>query len=189
MKKNVDKLSHNWSLFLDRDGVINQQIVDGYVTIWEEFRFLPGVLEAMSLFSSLFSTIIIVTNQQGIGKSLFTEEDLNLIHHLMIDKIQKAGGRVDAIYHCSSLKSTNDPNRKPSIGMGLKAKADFPDIDFSKSFMVGDSQSDMMFGRKLGMRTIFIKDEFSPYSQDADSIDQHYPKLIDFAKSLIGSWD
>lgn len=181
------KPERSWGLFLDRDGVINERVINGYVTSWADFKFLPGVLEAMNIFSSIFSTIIIVTNQQGIGKSLFTENDLAYIHRQMIEQIRKAGGRIDRIYHCSSLKTKNDPNRKPAIGMGLQAKLDFPSIDFSQSYMVGDSQSDMLFGRNLGMETIFIRNENKSSDLDMDMIDLQFPSLIDFAKSMRNS--
>lgn len=183
----MKKSDSDWCLFLDRDGVINEQVIDGYVTSWEEFKFLPGVLEAINILSTIFSTIIIVTNQQGIGKSIFTENDLSHIHRQMIEQIQNAGGRIDKIYHCSSLKTKNDPNRKPNIGMGLQAKLDFPSIDFSKSHMVGDGQADMMFGRNLGMNTIFIQDETKSLDLVRDMIDLQFPSLIDFAMSLRNS--
>ena len=78
---NIDK---SWSLFLDRDGVINTRLVDDYVKCWEDFEFLPGVLEAIKCFNKLFSTIVVVTNQQGIGKGLMKVETLNNIHKKMM---------------------------------------------------------------------------------------------------------
>lgn len=145
----------NWTLFLDRDGVINKRIVGDYIKKPEEFEFLPGVLDAMKLFAGMFKRIIIVTNQQGIGKNLMTEEDLKKVHHFMLNEIVAAGGRIDAIYHSPFLSAENSPFRKPQIGMALKAKEEFPGIDLGKSIMVGDSFSDMKFGKNAGMITVF----------------------------------
>jgi histidinol-phosphate phosphatase family protein len=125
--------------------------VNDYVKDWSEFEFMPGILKALASWSAQFKYIIIVTNQRGIGRGLMTEEDLTDIHRRMVAEISKNGGRIDRIYYCADVDVDN-PDRKPNIGMALKAKADFPDIDFSKSVMVGDSDSDMEFGIKSGMR-------------------------------------
>jgi len=140
-------------LFLDRDGVINRHRPDDYVKTWGEFEFLPGVLESLALFNKQFKHIFVVTNQRGVGKGVMSEETLLEIHRNMMAEIEKHGGRVDKIYYCIDINN-DSPNRKPNIGMALQAKADFPDIDFSRSVMVGDSESDMEFGRRAGMKTI-----------------------------------
>ena len=141
-----------------------------YVKNIEQFEFLPGVLDAIVKFNQFFSRIIIVTNQQGIGKNLYSEKDLYEVHQFMTTKIKEAGGIIDAIYFCPSLEIENPICRKPNVGMGLQAQQDFPDIDFKQSVMVGDSMSDMQFGRNLGMFTIWI-------SSDADKI--FNPDLVD----------
>jgi histidinol-phosphate phosphatase family protein len=146
----------NWALFLDRDGVISQRIMEGYVTRWEDFHFLDGVLEAIATLSNIFGHIIIVSNQQGIGKGMMRAESLEMIDLKMKREIIQAGGRIDASYYSPYLSSENHPDRKPGTGMALKAKTTFPSIDFSKSVMVGDSTSDMEFGKKLGMITVMI---------------------------------
>jgi len=146
-------------LFLDRDGVINKHLPGDYVKNIGQFEFLPGVLEAIVKFNQFFSRIVIVTNQQGIGKGLYTEEDLNMVHTFMLDKVKEAGGRIDAVYFCPSLEKNNDLCRKPNVGMGLQAKSDFPEIDFKQSVMIGDSLSDLQFGRNLGMFTIWISSD------------------------------
>ena len=140
------------TLFLDRDGVINRHRPDDYVKTWEEFEFMPCILEALATWNKQFKHIVIVTNQRGVGKGLMSEETLLAIHRRMVEEIERHGGRIDKIYYCTDLNN-DSPNRKPNIGMALPAKADFPDIDFSKSVMVGDSESDMEFGRRVGMKT------------------------------------
>jgi histidinol-phosphate phosphatase family protein len=173
--------TEDWTLFLDRDGVISRRVPDGYVTRWEEFRFLDGVLEALAIFSRHFGRITIVSNQQGVGKGAMTAESLKMIDSRMKQAVRDAGGRIDAAYYCTSLASANDPDRKPGTGMGLKAKADFPEIDFSKSVMVGDTPSDMEFGKKLGMITVYISEE----EKRIESADFCFDSLRNFADSLI----
>lgn len=150
--------NRNWTLFLDRDGVINERLVGDYVKIPEEFSFIAGVPEAIAEFTKLFGRIIIVTNQQGIGKGLMTEQDLELIHNNMMKGIEAAGGRIDRIYHCPALEKDNSLLRKPNTGMALQAQKDFPEIDFKKSIMAGDSLHDMEFGRRLGMLCVLISE-------------------------------
>ncbi|MEO8761970.1 MAG: HAD family hydrolase [Bacteroidia bacterium] len=152
-------INKTWTLFLDRDGVINKRLEDDYVKILSEFEFLDGVPEAIKNFTDLFGKIIVVTNQQGIGKGVYTENDLNMIHHYMMDEIEKHDGKIDQVYHSPYLASENHHWRKPNIGMALQAQKDFPEIDFSKSVMIGDSMSDMEFGRNAGMTTVYIHPE------------------------------
>ncbi len=121
-----------WSLFLDRDGVINERLPDDYVKKWEEFKFLPGVLDALTAFNQYFSRIFIVTNQAGIEKELYTHQDLKQIHEQMMEYIQYHGGRIDEIYYCPYKGDLDPLCRKPNPGMALEAKKDFPEIDFKK---------------------------------------------------------
>jgi len=155
MNNNI-KPDKSWTLFLDRDGIINERPFNDYVKSVEEFVFIDGVLESLNKLSKLFGKIIIVTNQQGVGKKLMTEKDLNGIHEFMCEKIRRAGGRIDKIYYCPDLDGSGSKDRKPETGMGLKAKQDFPDIDFKKSIMVGDTLTDMIFGKKLNMFNVFV---------------------------------
>jgi histidinol-phosphate phosphatase family protein len=178
MKSFLTQINSTWTLFLDRDGVINKKIDNGYVRTWKEFEFLPGAVEALKTLSSKFSKTIIVTNQQGVGKKLMSEEDLQNIHKSMVNEIEKAGGRIDKIYFAPHLKSENSEFRKPGIGMALQAQKDFPKIDFSKSIMAGDSIHDMEFGKRAGMKTIFI----SPQNIQSPLIDLHTYSL----KALAG---
>lgn len=141
------------TLFLDRDGVINRHLHGNYVKTWEEFEFLPGILDALARWSKQCKHIIVVTNQRGVGKGIMTKETLLNIHNKMVTEIKKNGGRIDKIYYCTAL-TDDDPYRKPNLGMAFEAKKDFPDIDFKKSIMIGDSESDMVFGRKAGMSVI-----------------------------------
>lgn len=142
-------------LFLDRDGVLNRQIIGDYVRNWSQWEWLPGVLEAMPALSKRYKRIFIVTNQQGVGKGLMTKADLEDVHRHMLADIEAAGGRIDRVYVCTDLESTHSPNRKPEIGMALQAQHDFPEVDFHRSVMVGDSKSDEIFAQRSRMR--FVK--------------------------------
>lgn len=169
----------SWSLFLDRDGVINRRIPYGYVTDWSEFEFLDGVLDALAKLSARFDKIFIVTNQAGIEKELMSHEMLHVIHQKMMEYITYHGGRVDEIYYCPYKADLDPLCRKPNPGMALEAKKDFPDIDFKKSLMVGDSDSDMMFGNRLGMKTILVGD--NPDARSGDSMSVPDARMISLA--------
>ena len=180
MNLNAYCFTKEWTLFLDRDGVINRRIPGGYVTRWEDFVFLEGVPEAIGRLSEIFGTLIIVSNQQGVGKGLMSDHDLQLIDSTMKDAISRAGGRIDAAYYSPHLESTGHPDRKPGIGMAIKAKADFPHIDFEKCIMIGDSPSDMEFGKKMGMVNVLIGKE----DDGSGMADFRFDSLLSFAKAI-----
>lgn len=171
------------TLFLDRDGVLNQRIAGGYVLRQEDFLLLPGVLEAMRLFALRYGHIFIVTNQQGIGKGLMSEQQLADIHGAFLRQVSAAGGRVDRVYHCPALVSAHSFQRKPSIGMALQAKRDYPDLRLHDSVMVGDSRSDMLFGRRAGMTTVLVGEEPAIAQKAPHLVDYYYPDLLSFAQS------
>lgn len=148
-------------LFLDRDGVINKRIIGGYITSWEHFEFLPGVLEGIATFSKYFDRICIVTNQQGIGKGLMTHEDLDLVHGKMLEAIHKTGGKIDKIYYCGQLREEEPNCRKPGLAMANHAVIDFPEIHFNQSIMIGDTQGDMEFARNAGMLAVLLENQYS----------------------------
>ena len=160
------KIDKSWTLFLDRDGVINKKLDDDYVKHWGEFEFLPGVLEAIAGFSNIFGRIVVVTNQRCIAKGIITKEQLDTLHKRMVQEIELAGGRIDKIYHCPHNIEDGCNCRKPGTGMALQAKNDFPEIDFHKSILIGDSPSDMEMARKSGMVAVFICDYDRNVSRD-----------------------
>jgi D-glycero-D-manno-heptose 1,7-bisphosphate phosphatase len=142
-------IDSNWTLFLDRDGVINHRIWDDYVKKTSEFVLLEGVAESISKFNQLFYKVLVVTNQQGIGKGLMTERNLFEIHSYCSELLKKNNGHIDQYYFAPDLKNAQNNMRKPSSGMALKAKSDFPQIDCSKSILGGDTDSEIeMFHMK-----------------------------------------
>ena len=108
---------------------------------------MPGVLNALARWSRLFKRVIVVTNQRGVGKGVMTEASLVNIHQYMVEQVEQAGGRINAIYYCTAL-TNEDPNRKPNPGMAAMAMGDFPQIDLEKSVMIGDSESDKEFAKR-----------------------------------------
>jgi len=152
-------VDHTWTLFLDRDGVINRRIFGGYVLSTESFVFEQGVLPALKSANQRFGKIIVVTNQQCVALGLLSELSLAQIHEDMITQVTAYGGRIDAVYAAIDLKTASPNRRKPNSAMALEAQRQFPEIDFSKAIMVGDTDTDIRFGKQLGMKTVLVESE------------------------------
>lgn len=178
-----EHLDASWTLFLDRDGVININKPESYVFHRGEFIFTEGALEAICALSDMFGRIIVVTNQRGVGKGLMTLDALQDIHDYMIDKVEKTCGRIDDIFYCISPDDAH-PDRKPSPGMAHKAKVKYPEIDFSKSIMVGDKAVDMQWGKNIGALTVWITSETYKHSVDPSIVDLACNSLAEFAHLL-----
>ena len=146
------------AFFFDRDGIVNRRKIDDYVTSVEEFSILPDFYPFFKKITELGFITILITNQQGIGKGLMGIHDLRAIHaHMQKELLQNVGVMFDDIRFCGSLKSDNDPRRKPEPGMILEAANQWG-INLSTSFMVGDMESDIIAGKTAGVKTIFIGD-------------------------------
>lgn len=179
----IAEIDKTWTLFLDRDGVINYEKHNDYIHTWEEFAFYEGATDAIKTFTETFNRVLVVTNQRGVGKGVTKLDDLHTIHANMLEEIVKAGGHLDAIYYCSETENDN-PYRKPNPGMGLEATKEFPDIDLSKTIMVGNTISDMEFGRNLGVYTVFLPTTRPDVSLSDERIDLVCESLVDFAHKL-----
>ena len=149
------------TLFLDRDGVINQKLEGRYVTNFNEFVFVKNSDLAIRKLHKIFKRILIVTNQQGIGKGIMTEDDLNLLHLQMQRKLNPDFDLIDKIYFCPCLEGDSCNCRKPKTGMLEEAKLDFPEIIIKNSFLIGDSESDIEAGNKFGLKTIKVNETFT----------------------------
>lgn len=170
------------ALFLDRDGVINKEKNGSYIFTKAEFHFYDGALSAIVKLRQHFDYIFVVTNQRGIGRKLMTIGDLNLIHDFLLEQVHNAGGKIDKIYFAPELDN-NHPLRKPNNGMGLAAQKDFPDIDFSRSVMVGNNLSDMQFGKSLNMKTVFLHTTQAEIKLPHSLIDNQYDSLVAYAEN------
>lgn len=145
----------NKAVFLDRDGVIN--VEKNYLHKIEEFEFIDGVFETLKFFKEQGYLLIIITNQAGIGRGYYTEEDFYVLNSWMIDEFKKEGIIIDGVYFCPhhpehgiGKYKQDSYDRKPNPGMILKAQKEF-DIDLSNSILVGDKESDIEAGLNAGV--------------------------------------
>ncbi len=144
------------TVFLDRDGVINRKLAEGeYVSSWERFELLPGVVEAVARLNGAGLRVVVVTNQRGVALGRYRAADVEEIHARFQALLAERGARVDAFYYCPHDRRQCGC-RKPLTGMFEQARAEFAAIAAETSVMVGDSLSDIEFGRAAGMRTIFV---------------------------------
>jgi D-glycero-D-manno-heptose 1,7-bisphosphate phosphatase len=145
------------TVFIDRDGVVNEKMPEGrYVTSWNEFQVLPGVVEAIRLLNQARLRVVVVSNQRGVALGLYSSDDVRAIHAEFERMLEAFGAHVDGIYFCPHDK-TECNCRKPLPGLFEQAAKDLPGISATSSVMIGDSASDIEFGRRLGMKTIFVE--------------------------------
>lgn len=146
-------------IFVDRDGVINKDpggwTEHSYVTRWEDFHFLPGALEALALLKKSGFRVIIISNQAGVGKKLFTREDLDRVTGKMLSAIHKHGGMIENVYYCVHKKEDNCNCRKPKTGMFEDAIKRYG-INPHETYFIGDSLVDVEAGAKLGIETMLV---------------------------------
>ena len=145
------------ALFLDRDGVLNED--HGYVFRWEDFRWIAGAREAVAAFNRAGWLVIVVTNQSGVGRGFYSEDDMHGLHARMSEDLAGAGGHIDAFYHAphhpdaplDAYRHPDPPDRKPNPGMILRALSEWP-IDREASLLVGDKPSDLEAAERAGVR-------------------------------------
>ena len=145
------------TVFLDRDGVINKKMPEGeYVRSTADFHLLPGVPDAIARLNRVGARVIVVSNQRGVALGLYTTEAVDSIHANLQNELRSSDAHIDAFFYCAHDKGSCGC-RKPLPGLFEQAKARFPDITPETSIMIGDSSSDIKFGRMVGMRTIWIE--------------------------------
>ena len=147
------------ALFLDRDGTIN--IEKHYVFRKEDFEFIPGIINLIRRYSDAGFLIIITTNQSGIARGFYTEEDYNKLTAWMLKEFEKEDIKITKVYHCPHHPDiTGDCNcRKPNPGMILSALHEF-NINPSLSVLIGDKKSDILAGQNAGIRENHYIHEF-----------------------------
>jgi D-glycero-D-manno-heptose 1,7-bisphosphate phosphatase len=178
------------TVFLDRDGVLNEKMPEGrYVTSWDEFHILPGVPEAIARLNRADVRVVVVSNQRGIALGLYTSADVEAIHGSLQSLLSLHGAHVDAFYFCPHDKQQCNC-RKPLPGLFEQAAAQFPGIAAATSVMIGDSFSDIEFGRRLGMKTVFI--DVAPERQKlgaeaaAEMADLRCSSLLEAVEAVLG---
>lgn len=172
----------NKCFFFDRDGIVNIRKFDGYIKTYDEFEFIPEFLEIFKKIEKQGFLKIIITNQQGVGKGLMTEEELSKVHNLMqFNLYQKLGYSFDDIYYSPDLANSGSKSRKPEPGMILDA-IDKWDIDKENSYFIGDSESDAIAGQRAGIKTILIGD-FS--ENKANFVFSNYTEFINSFENII----
>jgi D-glycero-D-manno-heptose 1,7-bisphosphate phosphatase len=142
------------AVFVDRDGVICRNRRD-HVKSWDEFVFLPGALDAMARLSQSDLRIVIITNQAVINRRLVPAEVVEDINARMVRAIGAVGGRVDRVVYCPHRPDEQCSCRKPQPGLLLRAAEEL-DLDLSRSYLVGDAESDVQAGQAVGCRCYLV---------------------------------
>ena len=143
------------ALFLDRDGVIN--VDRHYIFRREDFEWIPGAQEVIRRFNAMGWWVFVVTNQSGIARGFYTEDDMQVLHDWMSAELAKAGAHIDRIYHCPFHEDgtieryrRDSYDRKPKPGMLIRAMTDFPVIK-ERSLLIGDKQADLDAAKAAGV--------------------------------------
>jgi D-glycero-D-manno-heptose 1,7-bisphosphate phosphatase len=159
------------TIFVDRDGVINENRAD-YVKSWQEFKFLAGSREALAKLTQAGHRIIVCTNQAAVARGRMSIETVEEIHCRMLAGIAEFGGAVERVYYCPHGKDENCPCRKPRPGMLLRARDELG-IDLSDAVFIGDSMTDVQAGQAAGVRSILVLtglgvEQFRSHSHEVD---------------------
>lgn len=184
-----DRLLALRTVFIDRDGVVNEKMPEGcYVTSWDEFRMLQGVEEAIGRLNWAGLRVVVVSNQRGIALGLYSNEDVQAIHSGLQNLLKTHGARVNGFYFCPHDKG-QCTCRKPLPGMFEQAVEQFPEITAATSIMIGDTYSDIEFGRRLGMLTVLIEgdpERRKPGTEEARNLaDLRFSSLIEAVNFLL----
>lgn len=145
-------------MFLDRDGTLNVKPPAGeYVERPADLRLLPGAAAAVRELNRAGVWTALVTNQRGVALGRMSLADLDAVHEQLASLLAREGAQLDAVYACPHGLGECDC-RKPAPGMLLRARAEYPELDFARAAIVGDSPADIEAGRRLGLRTVLIGD-------------------------------
>ena len=144
------------AIFLDRDGVINRDPGFGdYIKSWKEFEFMPDAIDAIKLLNKHGYEIFVISNQAGVAKGLFSQEALNEITANMLKEIEAKGGKIKSVSYCVHATDAGCDCRKPNTGQ-IKSATKGLDIDFKRSYFIGDSRLDVGAGKNMGCKTILL---------------------------------
>lgn len=141
----------NRAVFLDRDGTLNED--DGYVYKTKHFKILDNVIKGLKLLKDF--RLFIITNQSGIGRGYYTEEDMHAFNKKLNEEFKKEGINIEKIFFCPHHPEAKCDCRKPSIRFIKQAEKEF-DININESFVIGDHPHDVEMGGKAGCKTIYL---------------------------------
>ncbi len=145
---------HRPAVFLDRDGVINENRAD-YVKSWDELRLLPGVLDALRTLAATPFAVVIVSNQAAVNRGLVSRQTLDDMHRRLQDVVTAAGGQLDAIYYCPHRPDETCACRKPQPGMLLQA-ANSLHLALERSYLIGDAITDLEAAVAVGVQPLLV---------------------------------
>jgi D-glycero-D-manno-heptose 1,7-bisphosphate phosphatase len=156
---------------MDRDGTINEDV--GYPRRYDQVRIYPYSFEAVRKLNAAGLAVVVITNQSGVGRGFFTEDELHVIHDRMREDFLAAGARIDAVYYCPHFSGSPSPSydidcacRKPFPGMAIRAREELG-LDLEGSYMVGDKVEDVRFGLNAGARPILVLTGYGEATRDA----------------------
>ncbi|WP_246545411.1 D-glycero-beta-D-manno-heptose 1,7-bisphosphate 7-phosphatase [Pelotalea chapellei] len=177
------------AVFLDRDGTINQE--KDYLYRIEDFEFIPGVPEAVKIFNAAGFLVVVVTNQSGVARGYYTEEDVDILHRYVSSQLEGAGAKIDCWMYCPHHPSGKGSYalpcacRKPLPGM-LRDAARQLDIDLQSSIMIGDKRADVEAAIAAGCRPILVRTGYGAAEEaDVPAGIEIYDDLYSAAVSLL----
>jgi D-glycero-D-manno-heptose 1,7-bisphosphate phosphatase len=142
-------------ILLDRDGVINRRMPHGYVTSWTQFEFLPRAVDALKLLAAKGYKVIVVSNQACVSKGLMSSDALADVTRRFLEEVENNGGRIDGVYYCPHQDRDGCDCRKPKPGLLLQAQREHG-FALAETFMVGDSEGDLMAAHEAGCPAILV---------------------------------
>jgi D-glycero-D-manno-heptose 1,7-bisphosphate phosphatase len=159
------------AVFLDRDGTLNEDV--GYPGRYDQVHIYPYSFDAIRKLNAAGLAVVVITNQSGVGRGFFTEDELHVIHDRMRADFAAAGARIDAVYYCPHFVGSSSPAydidcacRKPFPGMAIRAREEFG-LDLEGSYMVGDKVEDVRFGLNAGARPVLVLTGYGEASREA----------------------
>ena len=153
-------------VFVDRDGVVNEDIIGGYITRWEDFKFHDTVLTGLKKLTQADYKIILISNQAGVGDGVYSEKALREIHSKMTKVFKKEGIQLHGAYFCLHGKQASCECRKPKTGLFEQAAKNGIVFDRKTTYFIGDKVTDIEAGKNFGLRTILVR---TGYGRDAEA--------------------
>jgi len=173
----LKKTVKNKIIFLDRDGVINWDPIGDYIKHPDDFKFLPGVAEALHKLTLANYQIVVISNQAGVGDGVFSRENLEAVNKRFLEQVAKVGSKISGIFYCLHGKQAGCECRKPETGLFEQASEKIGSYERGNTYYIGDKASDIVAGKRFGLKTIFV---LSGHGQNEmpNLKKEHYPDHI-----------